>query len=98
MEKDTEVTKVIFRKEDDGEILAVFPALIAQPHSNYCSCYAHVGQHSSMMVDYFYNTKPVHNPAEYADLKVELESLGYNLKVYKRMSRKDFEARENALI
>ncbi len=86
MIKDDFITPVIFRKEgkgNDTNILAVFPEQTGTNDSNTCGCYAHVGQHSSMDVAFYFDTKPV-KPSEYQDLKTELESIGYNLKVYKR--------------
>lgn len=82
----TEQTKVVFRKYKDGSILALFPS------TGYGLCliesYMHIGQHGG--ADYngcILDTKPA-TPAEYQELKTELESLGYNLKVIKRRSNR----------
>jgi len=86
MIKDDFITPVLFRKEgkkDDQNILAVFPAQTGTNDPDTCGCYAHIGQHSSMDVAFYHETKPS-KPSEYKDLKIELESFGYNLKIYKR--------------
>jgi hypothetical protein len=72
----------IFRKWDNGDIIALFPDV---PHNrSYCLCYEHVGQHGG--ADYsgvFKCTAPA-TPEEYAPLKSELESIGYILNVMSR--------------
>ncbi len=75
-------TKVVFRKYKEGDILALFPEC---PEVNYTVvCYQHIGQHGS--ADY-QQCVAISKPAtenEYQDLKRELESLGYDLKVVKK--------------
>ena len=86
LEKDTEQTLTIFRKDPDGEVFALFPEDEGAP--GYSMSYQHIGQHSS--ADYrlcIRRSKPA-SPEEYADLKEELESIGYNLKIRKRWMRK----------
>ena len=100
MNKDTEQTKVIFRvdERDKGfEVLAVFPEMAGDmnPYRT-CTCYAHIGQHSSCDVFVVDWTRPA-KPEEYEDLKQELESLGYNLKIVKRMTYKDLESHKAQL-
>lgn len=77
---DEDKTKVIFRKElKDGDIIAVFPE--DKQDNNMIGCYAHIGQHSTMSLDYYKETVPA-TPEEYKDLKAELENVvGYNLEV-----------------
>ena len=84
MEKDTEQTEVIFRKYGDGEIIALFPYL---PEFRYTSCmsYMHIGQHGTAHLDLIDRTK-LASPDEYQELLKELEGIGYNLKVVKKMS------------
>jgi len=78
-------TPVIFRRFKEGDILALFPAEPADTAGFFCGSYAHIGQHSG--ADYnamIAQSKPA-TPVEYADLKVELENIGYDdLKVYRR--------------
>lgn len=77
-------TKVIFFKDtasELGEIFACFPELDFDNLGNK-TCYAHIGQHSSynpeiLKMDRF----RLAEPEEYYDLKEELESIGYDLKV-----------------
>lgn len=70
-------TKVMF-KVFGGEIIALFPEEIADPHGNIMS-YAHMGQHgaASPKLKHLRNAKP----SQYADLKRELERIGYELKI-----------------
>lgn len=46
MTKDTQKTEVTFRYFK-GELIAIFPAELGTNDPQTCSCYAHVGQHSS---------------------------------------------------
>jgi len=90
MTQDTEVTEVIFRKEKDGTILAVFPYII---HNGITvTCYAHIGQHSACAYpDYAIDKCKPTTEAEYKDLFNELEnSVGYKLKVIKRQNHAKF--------
>lgn len=101
VEKDTEKTVVIFRFYDHGEfkgdVDALFPYCFENAEDNYnCMAYAHIGQHSG--ADYnavMRKTRPA-TEVEYADLKRELESIGYNLEVRQRRVhetwRKEYEA------
>lgn len=86
MNKNEAITKVVFRKYKDGDIVALFPYEKYDRAGLYCFCYAHIGQHSG--VDYYGCIKPtvLATPEEYADLKRELESIGYNLQVIKKKS------------
>ena len=77
-------TKVIFRKDkEDGDIIAVFPE--DKQDNGMIGCYAHIGQHSTMSLDYYKKTIPA-TPEEYKDLKAELENkVGYNLEVVTKL-------------
>ena len=70
---------VMFRQDNDG-VTAVFPYEIADWEGN-CTCYAHLGQHSSCCWEWVMETKPA---TEYAELKCELESIGYIVNVIHR--------------
>ncbi len=85
--QDDEETPVIFRKEKDGDIIAIFPCEVASIQDYTMSCYAHIGQHSGCDLGWYHTTKAA-KPEEYADLKQELEGApyGYRLKVYRRMT------------
>ena len=90
--QDTEFTPVLFRAERSGPfkgvVDAVFPTLPADLDKYTMTCYAHIGQHSGCSLEWYHTTRKA-TPAEYADLKAELESApyGYRLKVYQRMTR-----------
>ena len=81
------MTKVFFRKECTGEILAVFPETW---YNNYFwGCYAHYGQHSDCMPEYVRDSTTPAKPQEYADLLAELRRIGYdNLQILKRMPKR----------
>jgi len=72
------MTKVIFRKLQ-GELIALFPELPGDmnPHVT-CLCYAHVGQHSAACVNLTGQYTTPATESEYADLLVELVSIGYD--------------------
>jgi hypothetical protein len=88
-------TKVIFRKFPSGEIIALFPEIAYDQYGYYCMSYMHIGQHNGASPDLL-NTKlaVVH---EYADLKAELERIGYNLQVCKRITQNMHRTRRNAI-
>ena len=85
---ETAETVVIFRKEKSGEfkgdIFALFPYEAYDFDKKLCNCYQHVGQHSGANYNHCIATSTLASPEEYADLKAELESIGYNLKIQKR--------------
>ena len=82
MEKDTEITKVIFRKWNDGDVIAIFPEIPAGEYG--CNSYMHIGQHGSCNISKVIFITKLAQESEYSDLKEELESIGYNLEVCKR--------------
>lgn len=92
----TQTTKVIFKRFPEGDVIALFPALpgTRDPYST-CMSYMRTGQHGHASTDLF--TLPPAQPAEYADLQRELESLGYTLRISRRATRADLAARKNAL-
>lgn len=80
-------TSVVFRKFNkfSNDIIALFPYDYEGDYM--CSSYMHLGQHSR--ADYHYCIA-ISQPAtydEYHDLKRELESIGYDLKVIKKAVR-----------
>lgn len=98
-QQDTEETPVIFRKWNDGSIIALFPADPGTNHAYTCSSYEHVGQHGAAEpVGVIRRTRPA-TPQEYADLKRELESApyGYRLKVFQRLHYSFLDIRRAAL-
>lgn len=93
--KKPEVTKVVFRKFKNGEIIALFPQELGDSHfENTCSSYMHVGQHSTACESLVQCTK-LANAVEYAELKRELEQqVGYILKVAKKITQADYRIRK----
>lgn len=93
MEHDNDVTKVVFRKFKEGDVIALFPEVATDRQGINCLSYQHIGQHgaaSTLIV----NSTTLATESEYADLKRELENrIGYNLKVCKRITRQMDEAR-----
>ena len=84
-------TLTIFRKlKTDyppyrSEIIALFPE---EPHNDIlCSSYMHVGQHSGASYHGVIDITTKATPEEYGDLKTELESIGYNLKIRQKWIR-----------
>jgi hypothetical protein len=87
MEKDTEKTKVIFRKFKDGEIVALFPEIFTdtdEHNTNLIASYLQVGQHGDAEYNHVLGFTKLATPAEYQDLARELESIGYNLDIRQR--------------
>jgi hypothetical protein len=77
------MTKVFFRIEKDGEVLAVFADSWANPR---WGCYAHIGQHSECNPYYVKMLTRPAKPDEYASLLNELVAIGYDdLKILQRM-------------
>lgn len=93
-----EQTKVMFRKwKDNGQIDAIMPELPGTNDPATMTCYAHIGQHSTGDSTWYLDTTVPATPSEYSDLKAELESIGYNVKVIKRMPSNARQVREAAL-
>ena len=89
MDKDQEITRVIFKKDynkwiKQWDVFACFPDMPA----NYgrTVIYQHVGQHGEGDVLYCANCKRA-TMDEYYPLMQELESLGYNLKIVRKFPR-----------
>lgn len=87
MKKDTQKTVVIFRKwnksmDEDRGIFSLFPN--EDWGAGMCASYAHIGQHGGADYNHCVRNSTLATPEEYADLKKELEGIGYNLKVSKR--------------
>lgn len=83
MTKDTIKTAVIFRMWPDGGCLALMPYL---REGGNCMSYQNIGQHSA--ADYagcVRSTRPA-TPVEYAPLSAELASIGYNVRIIKRIN------------
>src|SRR3989304_3134321 len=85
---------VVFRRwNDTGDIIALFPEIVADIDGLYCLSYEHVGQHGA--ADYhgiIQHTLPV-TSKEYAGLAQELTQIGYSLKPIQRASFRNHERR-----
>ena len=90
-------TKVVFRKfKRGGDIIALFTQEPGTNDSSTCACYQQGGQHGTMDLRHR-GMLVTATPSEYAGLKAELESLGYNLIVYMNISPRDARIRRNKL-
>jgi excisionase family DNA binding protein len=96
--EDEPITKVVFRKwhGEGGGILALFPEIPADIHGHHCQSYQHVGQHGGADYSLCIGKTTAATPGEYADLKEELESIGYRLEVVNRITPAMIEARRQA--
>jgi len=92
-------TIVIFRKFQacrGGDVIALFPCEPGTNDPRTCDSYMHVGQHSAADAA-LGGPLRLATPEEYAPLKAELESLGYQLDVRTRSCPAYFERRRKAL-
>ena len=102
MEKDTEKTDVIFRAWKHGDFKDNIDAYFV--HECDCfdgriSCYTHIGQHSlANYQGWCVQRTRLATPEEYADLKAELESIGYNLNVIKKQNTSKYLKSYNNLL
>ena len=79
MKKDKTITKVVFfYHETNNDLFALFPEI--HESGDMKLSYSHIGQHSACSWGYCDECRAA-KPAEYKELKKELESLGYNLKI-----------------
>lgn len=86
-QKGSKVDRVIFRKEEDGEICAFFIDNVEQ--NGHVLCYSHIEQHCTASLSYMIQkTMPCESMEEYKDLYDELIIRGYNLKVVLRYTPK----------
>ncbi|BBL00444.1 hypothetical protein A3BBH6_06800 [Alistipes onderdonkii subsp. vulgaris] len=70
------MTKVVFRKWKDGEVIALFPD-DTNPYAGTVTSYMHIGQHGD--ADYGHVIAATHpaRPSEYHGLLAELITIGY---------------------
>lgn len=95
------LTKVIFRKwpaKEDGDVIALFPAIAASVGKPWeCSSYQHIGQHGAASVDIMRSTVAA-TQKESADLKAELQSIGYYLQEVRKFTPADEKERRKQLL
>ena len=89
MAEKRQLTRVVFRRFKEGEIIALFPYMRWNAHGNAVTSYMHTGQHAA--ADYagvIAGTSPA-TGEEYRELLAELKSVGYdNLHILKRAKPK----------
>lgn len=91
------MTKVVFKKFSDGEVIAFFPQEPGTIDPATMMSYMHVGQHSSAHEDVAAELEAA-TPLEYADLQRELVRQGYkDLDVQTEITPGDRRAREDSL-
>lgn len=84
-------TKVIFRSfKSDDSVIAIFPEIPGTNDPNTAMSYMTVGQHGSASISLLNDesTYPT-RPAQYRQLYEELQNIGYNLRVMKRIHSND---------
>lgn len=86
---------VIFRKFPNGEIIALFPYEPVTADCWNCGSYMHIGQHGAASQNLVNDTK-LATTAEYANLKKELEDIGYALDTIKKFPRDAYSRRRVA--
>jgi hypothetical protein len=69
--------KVVFRKFEDGDIIALFPEMKNGP---WIGSYMYAGQHSDASPELIKELDKA-TPEEYAPLLSELRSIGYKLEI-----------------
>jgi hypothetical protein len=93
MQEETLKVDIIFRvdksRDFSGTVFALFPHDCCDYNGNVTS-YQHVGQHSSADYNHCINRSKVATPEQYADLKAEMESLGYEITVVKKQNYHKF--------
>lgn len=81
------VSVVIFRTwKSTNSVIALFP--YDTFGNGTCTSYEHVGQHGGANYSGVMEATRPATPEEYADLKTELESIGYNLRVIEKRGLK----------
>jgi len=92
-----DITKVIFRKFPDGDVIAIFPQIAADSNRYHCLSYMRVGQHSACdPLGVVRKTKPA-TRREVEPLEMELASIGYSLEIIERNRRSFVDDRREQL-
>jgi hypothetical protein len=84
---ETEVVDVIFRVDREGIVFALFPGLAGTMQLHTCTCYQHVGQHSSADLAGCMRESRKATEDEYMPLMRELQQRGYAMNVVLKTSR-----------
>lgn len=91
-----QTTLTVFRKFNNGEVIALFPHVPSSNDGYECLSYMHVGQHGGADMLLTRETKAV-KPAEYRDLARELRRIGYKLKIGTRIPRNSLQVRRKQI-
>jgi len=91
-------TVCVFRKWRHGGILALFPLLPHDVNGIYCVSYERIGQHGAADAEGLIGITDPAKPEECADLKAELERIGYSLDVRKQIPRNAAIQRRKAVL
>lgn len=99
MKKDSYKTDVKFLIEKpQGNVFAFFPnERYDNSNPTLFTSYAHIGQHGSCCLQYANECKAA-TESEYTSLKLELESIDYNLKIVKACNEYDKLKENNMLL
>lgn len=91
--------KVIFCIHPDNAdtVFAIFPHLPGNNDPKTMLSYEHVGQHGQAHISYVDECYVAKDPAQYADLKKELEGIGYELDIQDYTGYADELARMRAI-
>jgi hypothetical protein len=79
-----DLTRVVFRMWNDGDVIALFPDIPATPDGRCCLSYAHLGQHCAAKYTPIIRATRPSTVEEAAPLCAELLRAGYRLKVVRR--------------
>lgn len=97
---DSEITDVMFRvgsNRNGRDVFALFPGHAGTNAWWTCSCYQHIGQHSSADLSGCIADSTPATPTEYRDLKRELEGCGYRLNIVTRGTPRHEQARRDQI-
>ena len=75
-----------------GEVTAIMPELPGTANPYTCTCYAHIGQHGSCSPSNISQCSRPATEAEYKPLLAELKSIGYRVRVIKRINQQRYLA------
>lgn len=79
------MTKVVFRRYPDGQVIALFPDIPWSGRWGEITSYMHVGQHGAADYSHVVSTTKPATGKEYAGLLDELRQSGYgNMRIVKR--------------
>lgn len=92
------VANVVFRKwmKPNQGVIALFPDIPADIYGRYCDSYEHVGQHGAADYHGIIRQSAPAGGKELAELRKELNRIGYRLKPMQRASWKQHQRRRSS--